>query len=346
MSEASTVPEFPLREAHALVRDLMTPNPRIYWTDFGFHALLGWAALVLAVRAPWFSALQLAAWVVAALALYRSVIFVHELAHLKRGSFVGFRWVWNLSCGIPLMVPSFMYDGVHNDHHIRDTYGTAEDGEYLPFARGRRAGLVGYVLLSFILPWFLLLRFLLLAPLSWLIPPLRRLVWERASSLSIDPAYRRGADTIRNDRLWRLQEILAFVYAAAAVTAIVAGYLPLKVVAVWYAVAVLMFILNSMRTLAAHAYRNRPDHKLDTTGQFLDSVNVPGHRFITALWAPTGLRWHATHHLFMSLPYHNLHKAHARLVAGLTDSSIYRQAERNGLWDALGRLWRETPIRD
>ncbi len=27
---------------------------------------------------------------------------------------------------------------------------------------------------------------------------------------------------------------------------------------------------------------------------------------LPALWAPVGLRYHATHHLFMSMPYHNL----------------------------------------
>ena len=42
--------------------------------------------------------------------------------------------------------------------------------------------------------------------------------------------------------------------------------------------------------------------------------------FITGLWAPVGLRYHATHHLFMSMPYHhNLSKAQRRLVNGLSD---------------------------
>lgn len=333
---------FPLREAHALVRDLMQPNPRIYWLDFGFHVCLGWAALVVTVRAPWLSAMQIVGWIVAALALYRSVIFVHELAHLKRGTFRAFRWVWNILCGAPLMVPSYMYDGVHNDHHIRDTYGTAEDGEYVAFARGTRLGLIGYVLQSFVLPWGLLARFLILAPLSWVIPPLRGFNWRHLSSLQIDMNYVRGPDTIRNDHHWRVQEAIAALVALAAFAAMIVGVLPWKVLWVWYAVAVLMFILNSLRTLGAHAYRNPPDRHLDTTGQFLDSVNVPGHRFFTALWAPVGLRWHATHHLFMNLPYHNLAKAHWRLVEGLGADSLYRRAERRGLWHALACLWRET----
>jgi len=36
MNADSATTEFPLREAQALVRPLMTPNPWIYWTDSFF----------------------------------------------------------------------------------------------------------------------------------------------------------------------------------------------------------------------------------------------------------------------------------------------------------------------
>ena len=96
-----------------------TPNPWIYWTDFLFSASLGWGAFVLAVRAPAFSASQAIFYLTASLALYRAVIFTHELAHLRKSTFRLFRLVWNLGCGFALMVPSYMYGGVHNDHHKR-----------------------------------------------------------------------------------------------------------------------------------------------------------------------------------------------------------------------------------
>ena len=72
--------------------------------------------------------------------------------------------------------------------------------------------MVGYVMLSFLLPFFFIIRFLLLTPLSYLIPPLRKLVWERASSLTIDMNYKRAANAIRNDKHWRLQEFGAFLF--------------------------------------------------------------------------------------------------------------------------------------
>lgn len=331
-----------MREAHALVRDLMEPKPWLYWLDFGFHNILGWSAFTIALRAELFSPLQFAAYVVSALALYRAVIFVHELAHLRPGTFVLFRWVWNLTCGLPMLAPSFLYDGVHSDHHKRDLYGTHDDGEYLPFVRHGRILLITYPLLSFVLPLIFVVRFLVLAPLSYFIPPLRRLVWERASSLAIDLNYKRPADAIRSDKLWRLQEFTTFVFAAAVVAGMVRGLIPVRLFLLWYAVATLIFFLNSLRTMAAHAYRHSSDQSLDLTAQYMDSVNVPGHPFFTALWAPVGLRYHATHHLFMSMPYHNLDKAHQRLVTGLSDNTLYLQSSRKSLWDAISRIWQEA----
>ncbi len=333
---------FPLREAHNLVSDLMTPNPWIYWTDFLFSSLVGWVAFFMALLSPWFSLWQIGAYVVAVLALYRAAIFVHELAHLKKSTFKAFRMVWNVMCGIPFMIPSFTYDGVHNDHHRRDVYGTHQDGEYVPFATRKPIEMVGYVLLSFLIPPVLLMRFLLLVPLSYLMPFLRKIVWERASSLTIDPTYKRAENAIRNDYNWRRQELAAFLFASAVVSLILLEVISIDVLVLWYLVATMVFILNSLRTLAAHAYRNPGEKPMSHAEQYLDSVNVPGHPLITPLWAPVGLRFHATHHLFMSMPYHNLGKAHRRLISGLDDNTLYLTTVRSGLWDALRRIWRES----
>ena len=157
---------FPLAEARDMVRDLFTPKPLLYWVDFLFHAALGWTAFVLTLQAPAFSLWQLFFYLVTALSLYRAVIFTHELAHLRRNTFGLFRLVWNITCGFPLMLPSFMYSGVHNDHHKRRIYGTREDGEYLPFAVGQPYRIVLYLLLVIILPLMIAARFIVLAPLG------------------------------------------------------------------------------------------------------------------------------------------------------------------------------------
>lgn len=336
----------PLARARALVRDLAEPRPWIYWLDFLFHATLGWGAFALALRAPAFEPLQGPlqgiAYVVCALALYRAVIFTHELAHLRRNTFKGFRLVWNLLCGFPLLVPSFTYQGVHNDHHKRGVYGTAGDGEYLPFAAGPPARLVGYVALVLVLPILLAVRFILLTPLGWLHGGVRRWTWEHGSSLTIDPAYRRPAPGTRDSKTWRLQEFATFLYGATAITLTAIGVLPAAALGLWYAVGVLIFLLNSLRTLAAHRYANTGGRVLSVAEQYLDSVNIPGHPLLTPLWAPVGLRYHATHHLFPAIPYHALGAAHRRLLQGLGPDSAYADTLRAGLWDALHRLWREA----
>ena len=339
--ETPAASEFPLREAHSLVRDLMTPNPWIYWADFLFHILLGWIAFVSILSMPLFSLEQLPGLIVATLAFYRAAIFIHELAHLKKGTFKLFRLVWNVICGIPLLIPSFTYDGVHSDHHKRDVYGTAEDGEYVPFATLKPITMIGYVMLSFLLPLFFIIRFLILTPLSYLIPPLRRLVWERASSLTIDMNYKRAKNAIRNDKYWKVQEFGAFVFVTGAVACIAFGVLSYNALVLWYVIAMFIFLVNSLRTLSAHAYRNPGDRSMEFYEQYLDSINVPGN-FLTGLWAPVGLRYHATHHLFMSLPYHNLAEAQRRLANGLSDNKLYLSTIRTGMWDALQRIWSEA----
>ena len=133
-------------------------------------------------------------------------------------------------------------------------------------------------------------------------------------------------------RSWRLIAMVAL------------GILPAAVLALWYLVAAFIFLLNSLRTLAAHAYRNPGDRPMDVPGQCLDSVNVPGNRFLTPLWAPVGLRYHATHHLFPALPYHALGTAHRRLERDLSGRSAYLETSRSSLFGALRRLWREADL--
>ena len=339
---SDSVRTFSMAEVKKIVEDLFEANPKIYWADFLFNALVGWAALAAAVLFPAGSLFQIAAFLLAVLGLYRAVIFIHELAHLKKDSFPVFRVVWNLLCGFPLMVPSFTYMGVHIDHHKQKLYGTQEDGEYLPFVIVGRFRILLFLIMMAAAPAFVAFRFLVLTPLSYGIPPLRKFLWQRVSSLVIDSTYIRPEPTDRDGRSWRLQEFCTFLYALAGALLLVKGILPLKAFWVWYAVAGSILFVNGVRTLVAHCYRNPADHVLEFSDQFLDSVTVPGVFFITPLWAPVGLRFHAVHHLFPGMPYHNLGKAHQRFLKQLPADSSYHLTLRKGLVDALGRLWKET----
>lgn len=332
-----------MAEAKKIVENLFEPSAFTYWADFLFNDIVGWTAFVLTVKAPDFSPQQFLFLLVAVFCLYRAVIFIHELTHLKKGTFHFFRIVWNLLAGIPLMVPSFTYMGVHIDHHKQKMYGTKDDGEYLPFVLLGRHRILIFLFMMFLAPLVFAIRFLILTPISYIVPPLRKLLWEHLSSLSINPEWKRPAFSERDGKWWKLQEFLTFVYAAVFAGLLITGILPLKTLVVWYAVATLVLFTNGIRTVAAtHCYRNPADHVLEFSEQFLDSITVPGNPVTTGLWAPVGLRYHSVHHLFPGMPYHNLGKAHRRLIKELPANSVYHLSLRKSLWDGLTSIWNET----
>src|SRR5689334_7842265 len=121
--------EFSLSEARRIVGDHFQPNPWIYWTDFLVSWSLGMAAYTL-VRHPdrftanvaWHWPITIGLFVAAALLMYRCSLFIHELVHIRANEFTAFRFVWNLLCGIPFLIPSFVYY-THIDHHRRKHYG-------------------------------------------------------------------------------------------------------------------------------------------------------------------------------------------------------------------------------
>jgi fatty acid desaturase len=327
-----------LRAAVELTRDLATARPAIYWTDMLLSAALGYGALagaILVASVP----LAIVLGIIAALALYRALLFIHELTHIHRDALPGFRFGWNLAVGVPLLTPSFMYEGVHTLHHARTRYGTVDDPEYLPLALMKPWSLPLFLITSLLLPIALLVRSAVLVPLGAIVPPLRRFVWERLSSLSINPAFRRRAPEPAFARMVFWQELGASVWAWVVLGASLAwGWRPLLIA---LAVVSLAAVLNQLRTLVAHLWENEGE-TMSVTAQYLDTVNVPPPGPIPALWAPVGLRYHALHHLLPSMPYHALAEAHRRLHAHLGAEGTYVKANHAGLLPLVGRIARST----
>jgi len=108
-----------------------------------------------------------------------------------------------------------------------------------------------------------------------------------------------------------------------------------------YLISAAGMFLNSLRTLAAHRYRSAGD-PLTATQQFLDSLNYPQRSWLIPLWAPVGLRFHAMHHLFPGIPYHNLAAAHDRIMGMLPEGSPYHRTAAHGLAASLAELWRSA----
>jgi len=329
-----------IRAVAQLTRDLNAPSPAIYWADLIGSAAVGYAGLFLAIGAG-STLVALGGAVIAVLGLYRAASFIHELTHIRPAALPGFRAFWNAILGVPLFVPSFMYEGVHNLHHQRLRYGTAEDPEYLPLARMKPWTLPVFVLVSALGPIGLMLRYALLAPLSALVPALRNAVIERYSSLSINPDFRRRAPEGAARRDWLVLEAATSLWAIALLAAVVAGIVPLHGFLIFLGVASAVMVLNQIRTLVAHLWENDGE-VMTVTGQFLDSVNVPPPGLVAELWAPVGLRYHALHHLLPGVPYHRLAEAHRRLTATLDPDSAYHRANYKGLPGLVVRLGRNT----
>ncbi len=332
-----------LRAAVELTRDISAAKSAVYWPDMLGSAALGYAALAGAILQT-DPLISVGLGVIAALALYRALLFIHELTHIHETALPGFRLVWNLLVGIPLLTPSLMYEGVHTLHHARTRYGTAEDPEYLPLALMKPWSLPLFIGIAMILPVALLVRSAVLVPLGVVIPPLRRMVWERASSLSINPDFRRRPPEGKFARMVTWQELGASLWAIFLIaSAVVWDWHPL---AIGLAVVSATAVLNQIRTLVAHLWANDGD-AMTVTAQFLDSVDVPPSAMLTSalltpLWAPVGLRYHATHHLLPSLPYHALGEAHRRISAHLGGTSTYAKASYPGLLPLIGKLARST----
>jgi fatty acid desaturase len=322
------------RRSRDLVRDLQTRRAAVYWTDFLLSSLTGWTAFALAVASPWLSPRMTVAAIVASFSLYRGLLFVHEISHFTRGTLRGFETVWNLLAGFPLLLPSFVYCGMHQDHHRIQLYGTERDPEYLPFARSRGMTTC-FALESFLIPLLLAIRFLVIAPFGLACPPLHRWLTVHASSLVINFKYRREVSRKLEGKM-RLSETAILLIWTGAVCAAWRGLMPWRTFAVWFAVVSLSSFVNTVRTLVAHDYESSGE-TVDRFHQLLDSIDHPG-AWWTEAWAPVGLRYHALHHYFPGLPYHNLAEAYRRLIGAALD---YDRSTNPSLPYSLRELYRK-----
>lgn len=336
-----------LKQVQGLVQDLRQPTPWIYWVDFLGSVLTGhalfYASLFMATRmdptSVWFWPLRAILFVAVVLCFHRAAIFTHELVHLPTKGFQAFRVVWNVLCGIPFLIPSFTYYP-HLDHHRRKHYGTEHDGEYVSLSHQGPIHLVGYMLLSFVVPFVLVFRFLILSPICWIFPQVRTWTFHHASSLVMDIMYFRPDGGRSTRSIMFMQEALCFLWLIALIVRGVAFR------SAWsdafllqgYFVAVAMVFMNNIRTLGAHRWTG-DGRELTFEEQLLDSCNYPYRAILTELWGPVGTRYHALHHLLPSLPYHNLGIAHRRLMAALPADSPYRETVRVSLLGEIKNLW-------
>ncbi|RDI61314.1 fatty acid desaturase [Nocardia pseudobrasiliensis] len=328
-----------LSDARRLVIDLKRPVAWIYWTDLLASVAVGATAFALFPVHDPVSVWAAACVLVAATAFYRAVLFVHELVHAAEG-LRGFSLVWHLLVGIPLLVPKFIYE-FHREHHASRTYGTAADGEYVDYATGPRWRVLLTPLTAVVgLPVFIA-RFLVLAPVSWILPGVRGWVLTRGSALAIDAEFVRPLPAGRLPRHWLVQEAACFGYCVLVAVLLATGRIPWIRLAEAYAVITVVLFVNWLRVLASHRYESA-GAPMSFPDQILDSVDHTSCALLAELWAPLGLRYHAVHHLFPWLPYHALPRARRRLAAAIPAGGGYWDTADPSLWATLRRLLART----
>lgn len=316
--------------------DLLEPNPRIYWADLALSAAAAWGSLFVAsgLQLPWAAFVSL----VAAIPLYRCLTFTHEITHLHASWLGHFRFVWNLLCGFACMLPTVVYEDPHQVHHSPKTFGTKADPRYMPFMGGPKAALVMPLIVFAVTPLLLAIRFAAIAPLSWIIPPLRRFAQRRLSALELNLGFERDFMSLATQKSLIVQELGCMVYIYGSIWLVTMRVIPVSLLGCFYFSLYIVFCLNHIRALAAHRYAS-PGDRLSFAEQISDSITIDSNRLDILLLAPVGLRFHSLHHLSPQLPYHAMPKAHQRLKNNLPANHPYFETLAPSMWQPLLVLW-------
>lgn len=243
-----------LETARRLTADLRRANPTLYWINLCISTAVGYAALGVATHQPSL-AVRLVSGIVSVFALYRALMFIHELMHLRPGAVPALWTAWNVLVGVPLLLPSFMYEDVHRLHHSKAYYGTKDDPKYLPLARTGLPAIIGLLLGSLLVPVLLLMRFAIVAPLAAASPAIRQIMVGRISSLTINPTFHR-APPQRAVGQWIVLEVAGVLYIWTALALLAAGMSPSSSFLTAIAVGAGISFVKQARTVVAHRWES------------------------------------------------------------------------------------------
>ena len=326
-------------QSRRLIADLFQRRAFVYWCDFLLSACGAWAmAAVCFAAAPW-SAWQIVAFLSAGVLFFRAGTFIHEIAHMPARQMVNFKRAWNGLIGIPLLMPWVLYRN-HIEHHNHQKFGTPDDGEYLPLAASPVVETLKYLAQAPLLPLFMVLRFGVLAPVSWLHPRLREWVLSRVSAAVSNPHYRKRFPA-RDERHLLIVEALCFAWLMLIALLVWRGSITGGQLFTAYLLLAFTLGLNWVRNLSAHRYANGGG-RMTLAEQVEDSINITGQTWLTVVLFPVGLRFHALHHMFPALPYHSMGEAHRRLMQQLPLDAPYRASNRDSFFTGVRELWQSA----
>lgn len=318
-------------------------NPRRYWFDFLFSLVLAYVFGALFLTLPLGSLTQILLYPLAIFWLYRLGSLVHEVCHLGQREMRAYKVAWNLLVGVVTLSPSPFFTRQHRDHHANKYFGTHDDPEYVVnfYAKARGWAVLYFALEIALFPLLVFLRFLL-APLTFVHPRLRDFVLRRGSTQTMNWRYERKISKTERLALTAV-ELLCSVRAWMMLVAVYLGWNDWTRLPLFYSLGVGVLTLNHLRLLGDH-------HLLSTGGEstmeehILDSCNYADRDFGAWLLAPFAIRFHALHHMFPSLPYHNLKAAHQYLSQTLEPASPYHTLNRPSWWSVARQAFRASAI--
>jgi fatty acid desaturase len=326
--------------------DFFQIKPWRYWSDFAISLVLAYSLASLFLAAPLASVWQFAAFPFAVFWLYRLGSLVHEVCHLGQHEMRLFKTTWNLLVGVVTLSPSPFFTRHHRDHHSCRIYGTHEDPEYVVnfYRGGGTRGAFRYAFEVVIFPLLVFLRFLF-APCTFLHPRLRDFVLRRGCALTLNWRYERKVSTFDRRVLTGI-ELLCFLRAALMLVAVYVGWTHWTRLPLFYALAIGVLALNQLRLLGDHHLASDGRGVMALDDHILDSCNYPRRDFGVWLLCPFAIRYHALHHMFPSLPYHNLAAVHAYLDRELHADSPYHLLSQPGWWSVAKHAFRDGNRRD
>lgn len=324
-----------------LIADLMEPNPRIFWFDLLVSSSIGWGALAGAILLMQDSPVIAAGLIlVSAACLFRGIVFQHEMVHIRKPWIKRFEVAWNLLIGFPFFIPAVTYRS-HLDHHRTKEYGTIRDPRYFFKGAQFRKAMLLPPLASPIAFFVIAFRYLVLAPLSYVIRGrFRRWVLTEFGLQKINFQYKATKldETTRHAIL--RSEVFCIAFWSALIALMVTGVVSWYVIPGMATVAMVIFIANHFRAFAAHFYRSSGESSMTFEQQLRDSISIVGPCPLSPLFGPVGLRFHSLHHLVPTLPYHAMRAAHNRLMEKLPADHPYRQTIRRDLVTTLIEIWK------
>lgn len=325
------------RNVQAFLRSFQKVSALQFFLDLYFTALVAWSSLWLLSVRPldfWSAPLFLLVY----FSFYRGNAFIHEVVHFRK-KLKGLGLSYNLLFGFPNRIPYYMHEP-HKFHHYPATFGTVHDPEYL-YLKGK--GVI-YFFRPFVAaplsPFVLLFRFGLLPLFMWALPlQKRKTIFHRFSSLVVNPGYYRPLEKEEDLKQGFYQDLGCVLFLLFFIGGWFMEWIPSSFFVWWYFMAITTTAVNMFRARVAHLYDNDSLNTLKPLEALRDSVTVEGS-WVSAFWAPLGLRFHAIHHLAPHIPYHNLGKAHRALKQQLENTHPYIQTVVPSLKSGLNQYLR------